>query len=62
MTFHEARAAHLDALDNAYRELRRIVSSPDWCNDNFPPFKEAVQSLTSRLAAIGRLNDAEMTA
>lgn len=58
--FQEARDKHLAKLDEVYQELRRIMSMPDFCNELYRPYKEAVEALMHRCQKIIRLNNAQV--
>lgn len=62
MTFDDARKKHLGWLDRYYAALREKVADPQWCNEDWTPFKESFKSFVDRIELIRQLNQAEVEA
>lgn len=61
-TFAEARTRAVAYLDQCYGHLRELVIDPEWTNDGYPPYKNAVAELQSAINRVRRLNEVQREA
>lgn len=61
-TFAASRSRLLDRLDAAYNKLRVVVSDPQWANNEYKTYQEALADIQRQLDNLRRLNSIQMEA